>query len=441
MKEITPEIIKASDVLDSIRKYGKLTEKQFAKFSRLPYLLTENTLMPKQEVKQLYELIAKSKKHVDILISVGIGGSYLGNKVLFDLFCGPYWNLDKDLRHGYPQVFFSGNNLDPDALAELISYIKKSASKTVDRYHVMILAISKSGMTIEPATAIDVFLRELKNFCEIEVVTITDPKGGKLLELSRRNEWTHFSVPEGIGGRFSVLSQVGIVFGALCGIDVKGLLKGAADVEAYCQSGDIDTNPALALAAMKYLATTQHGIVNEVIMPYGESLRSLGWWYAQLMAESLGKKYDLSGNVIRYGRTLASCLGTTDMHSMTQEHQEGKNNKLIQFISVKKRKHEITANCEEQGRKGQVALGRILNAALNSNARALASENRMSCEISIPEITPYYIGGLLYFFMLAAVYEGAMAGINPFDQPGVEAYKKILHESVAEFIAEDNMEG
>ena len=192
---------------------------------------------------------------------------------------------------------------------------------------------------------------------------------------------------------------------------------------------------------MKYLATTQHGIVNEVIMPYGESLRSLGWWYAQLMAESLGKKYDLSGNVIRYGRTLASCLGTTDMHSMTQEHQEGKNNKLIQVISVKKRKHEITANCEEQGRKGQVALGRILNAALNSNARALASENRMSCEISIPEITPYYIGGLLYFFMLAAVYEGAMAGINPFDQPGVEAYKKILHESVAEFIAEDNMEG
>lgn len=121
---------------------------------------------------------------------------------------------------------------------------------------------------------------------------------------------------------------------------------------------------------------------------------------------------------------------------MTQEHQEGKINKLIQFISVDKRSYPLEVKCEEGGKTGIVDLGQVITAAMKSNAEALASEHRMSCEITIPEISPYCIGGLLYFFMLTVAYEGALAGIDAFNQPGVEAYKKILHTYIRKFIDE-----
>lgn len=174
------------------------------------------------------------------------------------------------------------------------------AEQKEGRYHLLVLVISKSGTTIEPMDAIYAIRQQLADVCDIEVMAITDKNQGKLFELSEKNHWMHFTVPEGIGGRFSVLSQVGIVFGALCGMDVKELLRGAAAMEAACKSSDWEKNPALALAAMKYIATTKYGIVSEIIMPYGDSLRFLGWWYAQLMAESLGKRHNLNGEIVHY---------------------------------------------------------------------------------------------------------------------------------------------
>lgn len=424
----------AVKAVNTIRKSGIGPGKDKVLFPHLPYLLEEGTLMAKEEVAQLEEMRDRIRGEVDALISVGIGGSYLGNQMLFNIFCGPYWNMREDVRNGFPQVFFAGNNVDPDSLSQLIAYIKYMAEQKEGRYHLLVLVISKSGTTIEPMDAIYAIRQQLADVCDIEVIAITDKNQGKLFELSEKNHWMHFTVPEGIGGRFSVLSQVGIVFGALCGMDVKELLRGAAAMEAACKSSDWEKNPALALAAMKYIATTKYGIVSEIIMSYGDSLRSLGWWYAQLMAESLGKRHNLNGEIVHYGRTLTPCVGTTDMHSMTQEHQEGKINKLIQFISVDKRSYPLEVKCEEGGKTGIVDLGQVITAAMKSNAEALASEHRMSCEITIPEISPYCIGGLLYFFMLAVAYEGAMAGINAFDQPGVEAYKKILHKYIREFI-------
>lgn len=436
MNQISSEIERANRVVGDIRKSGKGPDGTDVFFPRLPKLLDEHTLMSEEEFRNLKELQARVKNKVDVLISVGIGGSYLGNQMLFDLFCGRFWNMSEAKRNGFPQVFFAGNNVDPDSLNELSQYIREEAREKGRPYHVMLLVISKSGTTIEPTTAMYALRKALSDCCELEVVTITDKEHGKLLHWSEDHHCLHFTAPEGIGGRFSVLSQVGMVFGAICGIDIREILKGALAMEQACQSEDWKKNPALALAAVKYIATTKYGITSEIVMPYGDALRSLGWWYAQLMAESLGKKKDLDGNTIYYGRTLAPCVGTTDMHSMTQEHQEGKKNKIIQFITVENPDHDLTVECEEQGETGMTELGKILNTAMKSNAEALANEGRMSCRVTIPDKKPYHIGALIYFFMLATAYEGAMANINTFDQPGVEAYKKILHAYIKSYISE-----
>lgn len=427
---------RAAESMAHIRREGRGPAGDHVLFTHLPELLTENTLMPKEECEQLKKLCDRKEHPVDALISVGIGGSYLGNQMLFDLFCGPYWNLSDARRKGLPKVFFAGHNEDPASLSRLIGYVKEEAAARQGDYHVLVLVISKSGGTVEPMTALYALEKELPGFCQVETVAITDAHHGALLEKAKEHGWMHFTVPDGIGGRFSVLSQVGMVFGALCGMDIASVLQGAHDMDQACQSDDWRTNPAMALALMKYMVTRKLHITSEIVMPYGDSLRSLGWWYAQLMAESLGKRLDLHGNVVHYGRTLAPCVGTTDMHSMTQEHQEGGRNKLIQFISVEKPAADIQVCLTEQGETGEVSMGRVLHAALDSNARALASEERLSCHISIPEVSPYHVGGLLYFFMLAVAYEGAMAEINAFDQPGVEAYKKILHASIRNFIKE-----
>lgn len=169
-------------------------------------------------------------------------------------------------------------------------------------------------------------------------------------------------------------------------------------------------------------------------MPYGDALRSLGWWYAQLLGESLGKKYNNDGQIVHAGRTPVAAVGTTDMHSLTQEHQQGKKNKLFQFISVDSPSLDTKAYCMEGESEGFVQMSRMLTAAMKSNAEALASEQRMSCRISVSRMTPYHLGALMYFFFLTIAYEGSLLQINAFDQPGVEAYKKILHQYLRSFL-------
>ncbi len=197
-------------------------------------------------------------------------------------------------------------------------------------------------------------------------------------------------------------------------------------------------NPALMLEALKYTAMKEYDMAAEVIMPYGDKLRSLGWWYAQLLGESLGKKYDVNGNIVYNGRIPVAAVGTTDMHSLTQEHQQGAKNKLVQFITVKKLPKDLSVICDENGVSGLIPMSRMLSAAQKANEEALASEGRMSCHIAMAELTPFHVGALMYFFFLAIAYEGAMADINAFDQPGVEDYKRILHEDLREYILGKN---
>lgn len=435
LEEYANEIDQAAKAVDNIRNTEKGPDGSLVLFPHLPYLLEENVLISEEEKNALLSLKEMAPSY-DAVISIGIGGSYLGNQVLFDLFCGPYWNqLTKEERKGYPKFYFAGQNLDPESLIGLSSCISKEAEHLQGRrMNVLFLIISKSGTTIEPVTAVRGLKKLLTNVCDIHLMAITDKEKGRIRPVAEKEHFPCFTVPDGIGGRFSIFSQVGLVFASLAGIDIQNFLKGAQMVEEACSSDEIKENPALLLAALKYIATKEHGITAEVVMPYGDKLRSFGWWYAQLLGESLGKKYDMQGHAVYNGRIPVASVGTTDMHSLTQEHQQGKKNKLIQFISVKNLPHDLSVLCDEKDVSGMVPMSRMLDAARRANEEALAKEGRMSCHISIRELTPFHIGALMYFFFLTIAYEGAMENVNAFDQPGVEDYKKILHEDLRKYI-------
>lgn len=436
-----PCIKQAARDVSELRRTGKGPDGSSVLFPHLPYLLEENVLISEEEKKDLLSLREEAKSY-DAVISIGIGGSYLGNQVLFDLFCGPYWNqLTKEERHGYPQVYFAGQNVDPVSLIELFSCISREAGHIQGRrMQVLFLVISKSGTTIETVTAVRGLKKLLADVCDIHLMAITDKEKGRIRPLAEERHFPCFTVPDGIGGRFSIFSQVGMVFASLAGIDIESFLKGAQMVEEACQSEDMKENPALLLAALKYIATKKYGITAEVIMPYGDKLRPFGWWYAQLLGESLGKKYDMQGNVVYNGRIPVASVGTTDMHSLTQEHQQGKRNKLVQFISVEHLPVDLSVLCDEKDVSGLVPMSRMLDAARRANEEALANEGRMSCHISIKELTSFHVGALMYFFFLTIAYEGAMENVNAFDQPGVEDYKKILHEDLRKYIVKNQKE-
>lgn len=437
----SPCIQQAAMDVAELRRTGKGPDGSSVLFPHLPYLLKENVLISEEEKKDLLSLGEKAKSY-DVVISIGIGGSYMGNQVLFDLFCGPYWNqLTKEERHGYPQFYFAGQNVDPVSLTELSSCISREAKRLKDRrMRVLFLVISKSGTTIEPVTAVRGLKKLLADVCDIHLMAITDKEKRRIRPLAEERHFPCFTVPDGIGGRFSIFSQVGLVFASLAGIDIESFLKGAQMVEETCRSEEINENPALLLAALKYIATKEYGITAEVIMPYGDKLRPFGWWYAQLLGESLGKKYDMQGNEVYNGRIPVASVGTTDMHSLTQEHQQGQKNKLIQFISVEHLPSDLSVLCDEKGVSGMVPMSRMLDAARRANEEALANEGRMSCHISIKELTPFHVGALVYFFFLTIAYEGAMENVNAFDQPGVEDYKKILHEDLRKYIVKNQKE-
>lgn len=441
LEQYDAEINQAAKAVTELRNTGKGPDGSLVLFPHLPYLLEENVLISEEEKDALLSLKEKAKSY-DAVISIGIGGSYLGNQVLFDLFCGPYWNqLTKDERNGYPQFYFAGQNVDPVSLVELSSCISREAGHIQGRrMQVLFLVISKSGMTIEPVTAVRGLKKLLADVCDIHLMAITDKEKGRIRPVAEKEHFPCFTVPDGIGGRFSIFSQVGLVFASLAGIDIESFLKGAQTVEEACQSENMKENPALLLAALKYIATKKYGITAEVIMPYGDKLRSFGWWYAQLLGESLGKKYDMQGNVVYNGRIPVASVGTTDMHSLTQEHQQGQKNKLIQFISVEHLPSDLSVLCDEKGVSGMVPMSRMLDAARKANEEALANEGRMSCHISIKELTPFHVGALMYFFFLTIAYEGAMENVNAFDQPGVEDYKKILHEDLRKYIVKNQKE-
>ena len=409
-------------------------------FPQLPYVQPGHLNSP-ASLAHLAELGRLAKDEVDAVVSLGIGGSYLGNRVLFDVHCGEFWNAKSlEERDGFPKIYFSGNNIDPRRTGDLIHHLESSAqiAKThVKRnLRVLLLVISKSGGTLDTMSNFMIIYDKLmKNpAIDVEVVAVTDPNEQKptlLKKLATEKGWPTYSVPDGVGGRFSIFCDVGLALAACIGFDIKAFLDGAQAMDKACQQEDVWKNPAMLNAALKFIASEKYGRDIEVMMPYGDYLKSVSEWYIQLLAESLGKQFNKEGKEVCYGRTPVVAVGTTDMHAQTQQHQEGKLNKIVQFIRIEKWENDlIIPNVFPEAQKlsdiSGVTMGQALEVARESNADALASNHRFNACFTLPELTPYHLGELLYMLAMSIAYEGEMADVDAFNQPGVEAYKRIM---------------
>ncbi len=418
-------------------------------FSKLPYITEENgklNLNSPASIQRLHDFTERIRNNVDAVVSLGIGGSFLGNKVLFDIFCGEFWNTwTTEQRKGLPKVYFSGQNIDPRRTGDIINHLKAMAANKGGKYKVMLICISKSGGTLDTMSNFMVILDALKKDANIEVecVAVTDPNMEKktlLKQIAVDNGWETFAVPDGVGGRFTVFCEVGLSTAAVIGMDIEKFLEGARDMDEACKNEDIFHNPAMLNAALKFIAYKKYGRNIEVMMPYGDYLKSLSEWYIQLLAESLGKQFDKDGKEVCEGRTPLVAVGTTDMHSQTQQHQEGTLDKVVQFIKVEKWANDLTIpnvfpNVKKLADISGVTMGDALEVARQSNADALKSNKRFNACFTLPEVNEYHLGELMYLLAMSVAYEGELLNVDAFNQPGVEAYKRIMGPKLQELKA------
>ncbi len=380
----------------------------------------------------------------DHVLVLGIGGSALGARALLAALRPPAWNeLDDEAREFFPRLTLL-DNVDPTSVA--------AALRRIDPRRVLVNVISKSGGTAETLAQYLVVRRwlddALGSAASRHLVFTTDPAKGALRELAVREGIATLEVPPDVGGRFSVLSPVGLLPAALVGIDIVALVEGAARAVARAESDDLLHNPAALFAALHWTADTQAGARLHVLMPYSDRLRDVAEWFRQLWAESLGKRVDREGRVVHTGPTPIASVGATDQHSQVQLFMEGPFDKVITFVTVADPGEDVTIPSadglpEEIACLGGRTLGGLLTAEYEATSAALSRMGRMNCTIALPDLSPAAVGELLMFFQLATGYAGCWYGVNPFDQPGVELGKRLTFGALGRhgFEAPDAMAG
>ena len=388
-----------------------------------------------RQIAAFAEGVGQAYDHVLVL---GIGGSALGTKALLNALRRPAWNeWDDEGREFYPRVTVL-ENVDPTTVA--------SALARIDPRRVLVNVISKSGGTAETMAQYLVVRAWLESAlgeaASRHLVCTTDPARGALRELAARDGIATLDVPTPVGGRFSVLSPVGLLPAALAGVDIASLLGGARRAVARADADDLLRNPAALYAALHWAADSDLGARIHVLMPYTDRLRELAEWFRQLWAESLGKRVDREGRVVHVGPTPLAAVGATDQHSQVQLFMEGPFDKIITFVRLERFAEEVPipglgqAGVEGTALPADLAylpghtLGELLNAEYEATSAALAEMGRMSCTLHLPELTPATLGEVIMFFQLATGYAGVWYGIDPFDQPGVELGKRLTYAAM-----------
>lgn len=405
-----------------IKDISRLLQKQRAEgklaFMNLPY--------QKQEVREIEEYAKRLPGTIDNFVVIGIGGSALGNIMLQSALNHPDYNLLPRKRRGErPRMFFL-DNVDPDRTASLLD--------TLDPKKTVFNVITKSGDTAETMSTFLIARAWLmrgvgKKRLSRHIVATTDKEKGHLRKIVESEGYESFIVPDGVGGRFTVLTPVGLLSAAVSGIDIKELLAGAAAMDRRCRTDDPQKNPAAMNALLHFLLDKKKGKSISVMMPYAHRFRDFADWYRQLWAESLGKKFSLTGKRIHVGQTPVKALGATDQHSQVQLYMEGPFDKVVTFIGLNKYPCETKIPRAFAGMEGISYLGgRTLNELIKaeqaSTALALAKNSRPNCTVTAPEVSPYALGQLIYMYELQTAFAGALYKINAFDQPGVELGKK-----------------
>jgi len=356
-------------------------------------------------------------------VVLGIGGSALGCTALQSSLAHSQHNLlPRGSRDG-PRVFVL-DNVDPARFAELLDLV--DIRKTIFN------VITKSGSTAETMAQLAIIRHRLidvlgRDYGENLVVT-TDPKVGDLRKLAGREGLRSFDIPPGVGGRFSVLTPVGLLAAAVIGADVGALLDGAAAMDERCKNPDVLNNPALLGACLHYLFDTEKQKNVAVMMPYCHALGPVADWFAQLWAESLGKKHSTAGDVVHCGQTPVKAVGVTDQHSQMQLYMEGPFDKFITFLAVEGFSREVPipeglADLDAVGYLRGRSLNELFHAERTATGIALAEQNRPNCTITLPKISESTVGELLFMLEVQTAFAGKLYGIDAFDQPGVEAGK------------------
>lgn len=356
------------------------------------------------------------------LVVLGIGGSALGLRCLAQAVLPPFANLlDRKHRKNAPRLFVC-DNIDPDSFGTLL--------ETVDLRETCFNVISKSGNTTETMAQLFIVLPLLKTRLgrkwKDHVIVTTDPESGPLRRFVVEESLQSFDVPPKLGGRFSVLSAVGLFPAACLGVDIEAVLDGAHEMVMLCKENDIETNPAYRSAAISDVMLGKKGKRIFVMMPYSDRLALFSDWYAQLIGESLGK----GGQ----GMTPVKALGSTDQHSQIQLYMDGPNDKLVTIIGVEEfhKKNIITGVIDPFEQLKGHGLGEILIASQKATTKALAIAKRPNITMTLSSVTPEAIGALFMHYEIYTAMMGALLQVNPFDQPGVELGKKLTKQILAE---------
>ena len=384
---------------------------------------TELPYNQKEIVADILTTAREVRKKFQYFVVLGIGGSALGPIMAFNALCHLHYNdLPRSKRKG--PKFYVEDNVDPVRMRDLLDVIEPE--KTCFN------VISKSGATSETMTQYLIILDLLTKAgvnVKDNVIFTTDEKKGNLKKISDElGGIKSYVLPDGVGGRFSQLCPVGLLPAAVLGIDINGLLAGAAYMDGLCSRSAPSKNPAL-MSAVLQIAAMEDGKNIGVMMPYSDNLKFLADWYCQLWAESLGKNETLDGKPCNVGQTPVKSLGVTDQHSQVQLYAEGPYDKVVTFLSLDKYGCEmpIPHGCEnipDVAFHGGHTMEELIKAENDATAYALTKAGRMNYTIYLPELNAFTLGQVLFLFEMQTAYAGAMLNINTFNQPGVEEGKK-----------------
>lgn len=368
----------------------------------------------KEEFSRIKAAAEKIKKDTDVFIVIGIGGSYLGARAAIEFINSPNYNL---LAKDTPQIFFTGNSISSTALSEIMELCEGK--------DVSVNMISKSGTTTEPAIAFRVFREMLekkygKDGAKSRIYCTTDKAKGTLKQLADREGYETFVVPDDVGGRFSVLTAVGLLPIAVSGADIDALMQGAAKAQKEFCSTDLSENDCYKYAAIRNILYRK-GYTTEILVSYEPGFALMNEWFKQLFGESEGKD--------NKGIFPASVVFSTDLHSMGQYIQDGRRNLFETVVQFGKPKREITLEEDSENVDGLNFLAGKTMDFINKKAfeGTVLAHNDGSVPnivLNAEEMSESELGYMIYFFEKACAISGYLLGVNPFDQPGVESYKK-----------------
>lgn len=380
-----------------------------------------------EAINQIDRFTKEHRNRWQNLVMIGIGGSSLGMTMLIDALCHPYHNfLDRELRNFTPRLFIV-DNIDPEALSGLKTIINPEQT--------LVCIVTKSGSTVETWGNFFQYLSVFNYQPKPEqIVAITDQDEGFLSRFARIQNWQILPIPRDVGGRFSVLTPVGLFAASMMSIDITRILEGAKEMHEICLNNAFAQNPALQLAAVTWFLMTRKKKTISVMMPYSNALRSFSHWYGQLWAESLGKQKNLDGHLVCAGQTPVQALGATDQHSQIQLYREGPNDKLITFIEVESFRFGGPMNKAPEGTPLEhlrfLDTAEVLNIELAGTREILTQNQRPNISVTIPAVTPFYLGQLIYLYEMTTLFTANLLRINPLDQPGIEAGKQYVKDSI-----------